>query len=61
MLTKAYCESAMSKTRVYKWYKRFQGGREDVNDDERPGHPSTSTFDENVEKGKKLIRTPNLN
>ena len=33
-------ESAMSKTRVYEWYKRFQDGREDV--DERPGRPSTS-------------------
>ena len=27
MLTKAYGESAMSKTRVYEWYKRFQNGR----------------------------------
>ena len=30
MLTKAYGECAMSKTRVYEWYKRFQDGREDV-------------------------------
>ena len=35
MLTKAYGESAMSKTRVYEWYKRFQDGREDVEDDEK--------------------------
>ena len=55
MLTKAYGESAMSKTRVYKWYKRFQDGREDVEDDERPGRPSTSTTDENVEKVKKIV------
>ena len=27
MLTKAYGESAMGKTRVYKWYKRFQDVR----------------------------------
>ena len=47
MLTKAYGETAMSKTRVYEWYKRFQDGHEDV---ERPGFPSTSTTDENVEK-----------
>ena len=55
MLTKAYGESAMSKTRVYEWYKRFQDGREDVEDDERPGRPSTSTTDENVEKVKEMV------
>ena len=55
MLTKAYGESGMSKTRVYEWYKRFQDGREDVEDDERPGRPSTSTTDENVEKVKEMV------
>ena len=30
MLTKAYGKSAMSKTRVYEWYMRFQDGRKDV-------------------------------
>lgn len=28
-------ESAISKTRVYEWYKHFQDGCEDVNDDSR--------------------------
>ena len=55
MLTKDHGESAMSKTRVYEWYKRFQVGREDVEDDERPGRLSTSTIDENVEKMKKMV------
>ena len=55
MLTKAYGESAMSKTRVSEWYKRFQDGREAVEDDERPGRPSTSTTDENVEKVKEMV------
>ena len=54
MLTKAYGESAMSKTRVYEQYKRFQDDREDVEDDERPGRLSTSTTDENVEKVKEM-------
>ena len=48
MLKKTYGESAMSKTKVYKWYKRFQDGREDVEDDECPGHHTTTTTDENV-------------
>ena len=55
MLTKAYGESVMSKTRIYEWYKRFQDGREDVEDDERPGRPSTSTTDENMEKLKEMV------
>ena len=55
MLTKAYGDSSMSKTRVYEWYKRFQDGREDVEDDERPGRPSTSITDENVEKVKEMV------
>ena len=54
MLTKAYGESAMSKTRVYEWYKHFQDGRKDVKNDERRGRPSTSTTDENVEKVKEM-------
>ena len=45
----------MSKTRVYDWYKRFQDGRGDVEDDERPERPSTSTTDENVEKVKEMV------
>ena len=55
MLTKAYGESAMSKTRVYEWYKRFQDGREDVEDDERHGRPSTSATDKNVKKVKEMV------
>ena len=55
MLTKAYGESAMSKTRVYEWYKRFQDGREDVEDDERLRRPTTPTTDENVEKVKEMV------
>ena len=55
MLTKAYGKSAMSKTRVYEWYKRFQDGLGDVEDDERPGRPNTWTTDENVEKVKEMV------
>jgi hypothetical protein len=30
MLQKAHGESAMKKTSVYEWYKRFQDGHKDV-------------------------------
>ncbi|XP_060845908.1 protein GVQW3-like [Rhopalosiphum padi] len=55
MLQKAYGESAMKKTSVYEWYKRFQDGREDVEDDERFGRPSMSIIDENVKKVGKMV------
>jgi hypothetical protein len=40
----------LSRTRVFEWHKRFMGGREEVEDDERPGRPSTSKTEENTEK-----------
>ena len=55
MLTVAFGESTMSRTQVQLWYNRFKEGREDVNDDARPGRPSTSTTNENIEAVKKMI------
>lgn len=54
MLRVAYGESTLCQKNVYKWYKLFTEGREDVNDDARPGRPSTSTTDENVEKNRRI-------
>ena len=36
-------------------YKLFTEGREKVNDDARPGRPSTSTTNENTEVVKKIV------
>lgn len=55
MLTVAFGESTLSQKSVYKWYKRFTEGREDVDDDERPGVATTSTSEENIETVKKII------
>ena len=43
MLTMAFGESTTSGIQVQLWYNRFKEGREDVNGDARPDHPSTST------------------
>ena len=43
------------KKNVYKWYKFFQDGVEDANDEPRSGRPSTSTTDENVQAVKKIV------
>ena len=55
MLTVEFGESAMSRTQVQLWYKRFTEGREDVNDDARPGRPITLATDESIEAVKKMI------
>ena len=55
MLTVAFSESTMSWAEVQLWYNRFKQGQEDVNDDARPGRPSTLTTDENIESAKKMI------
>lgn len=56
-LRQVYGKECLSRARVFDWYKRFQDGREDVEDDARPGRPSTSKTDKNIEKIANLIRT----
>ena len=55
MLTVVFDESTMSRTQVQLWYNRFKEGRENINGDVRPAHPSRSTTDENIETVKKMI------
>ena len=38
-------ESTISRTQVQLGYNRFKEGRDDINDDARPGRPKTSTTD----------------
>ncbi|UYV84968.1 hypothetical protein LAZ67_X004149 [Cordylochernes scorpioides] len=55
MLTVAYGEATLDRSNVYRWYKMFSEGREDVNDEERAGRPSTSTTDEKISEVEKMI------
>ncbi|KAJ8942995.1 hypothetical protein NQ318_001719 [Aromia moschata] len=48
MLKEVY--ECLSRTQVLEWLKRFKEGRETTEDDPRPGRPSTSKTDENIEK-----------
>ena len=54
MLNTAYDDVAMKRTVCFKWQERFKGGRQSIDDDERPGRLSTSTDDPHVDK----INTP---
>ncbi|UYV62181.1 hypothetical protein LAZ67_1008131 [Cordylochernes scorpioides] len=55
MLSVAYGEATLDRSNVYRWYKMFSEGREDVNDEERAGRPSTSTTDEKINEVEKMI------
>ncbi|GFT06949.1 protein GVQW3 [Trichonephila clavipes] len=57
LLKEVYGGECLSRARVFEWFKRFKDGRQDVEDDSRPGRPSTSKTDENVEKVASLIRS----
>ncbi|UYV75234.1 hypothetical protein LAZ67_12003040 [Cordylochernes scorpioides] len=55
MLTVAYGKATLDRSNVYRWYKMFSEGREDVNDEEHAGRPSTSTTDEKINEVEKMI------
>jgi len=48
VLVQVYGDSAMKKTAVHRWVKRFSEGRECVTDEERSGRPGTSRTEENI-------------
>ncbi|KAJ8940841.1 hypothetical protein NQ318_005287 [Aromia moschata] len=56
MLKEVYGNECLSRTQVFEWFKRFKEGRETTEDDPRPGRPSSSKTDENIEEIGKLIR-----
>jgi hypothetical protein len=56
LLREAYRENSLSRTRVFEWHKMLVEGREDVEDDERPGRLITMQTDENLEMVRTIVR-----
>jgi hypothetical protein len=56
LIREVHGEDTPSRARVFEWHRRFLGGREDVEDDERCGRPVTMKTDENVDKVRTLVR-----
>jgi len=56
MLVQVYGDSAMRKTAVHKWVKRFSEGRKSVTDEERSGRPATNRTVENIAKVRQILR-----
>ena len=48
-LTEAYGDATQSRTVVFKWYKAFKEGWENVENGPRSGRPVWATNDQNVE------------
>jgi len=55
-LKKVYGDEYLSRTQVFEWFKRFKEGREEIGDDQRPGRPSTSKTEANIEKVGEIVR-----
>ena len=55
LLTQVYGDESLKKTAVFSWHKRFKEGREDVDDDDRPGRPVTHRTEETVDTVRNLI------
>jgi hypothetical protein len=49
MLSAQYENSALLQHSVYEWISTFKNGHTSATDDDRSGHPSTSTTEENTE------------
>ncbi|KAJ8944350.1 hypothetical protein NQ318_011481 [Aromia moschata] len=57
MLKKAFGVDCLSDRQIFRWHKAFAEGREDVNDENRAGRPSTSTSDDTVKRVRDLLNT----
>jgi len=56
LLKKVYDDECLSYTQVFEWFKGFKEGREEIGDDQRPGQPSTSKTNANIEKVDEIFQ-----
>ncbi|GFV24022.1 protein GVQW3 [Trichonephila clavipes] len=52
LLKEVYGSEYLSRARVFEWFKRFKDGRQDVEDDSRPGRLQRQ---KRMEMSKKLL------
>ena len=56
MMKKVYGDDCLSCSRIHEWFKRFQEGRETLEDDELSGRPRNVVNKENAEIVREVIR-----
>ena len=54
-LTRVFADEAPSYRTVAQWAQSFREGREEIEDEARPGRPVTETTDENIEQIRDAI------
>ena len=55
LLKEVYGDDCMSRTELHTWFTQFKNGRDDLNDDQRPGRPEVSNRAGLVEKVREII------
>jgi len=56
LVQKAYGNEAVNHSNVFRWYSRFQEGRELVEDGERGGHPKLTQIGVNIAVVADLVK-----
>ena len=55
MVNAAYGNQALSRSKVFRWYRRFHDGQKDIEDDPRSGRPTECRNDNTVEKISQVL------
>ncbi|GFU34574.1 protein GVQW3 [Trichonephila clavipes] len=56
----AFGVEAMSRARVFEWFRPFKGGRQSVNSGPRSGRPSTSRNEDKIAQVENVVRSDRL-
>jgi hypothetical protein len=56
MAQKAYGNEDLNRSNVFRWYSRFQEGRELVENDERGGRPKSTQTEVNITPVADLVK-----
>ncbi|GFU45431.1 hypothetical protein TNCV_3625591 [Trichonephila clavipes] len=57
MTKTAFGDEAMSRARVFEWFRPFKEGRQSVNSGPRSGRPSTSRNEDKIAQVKAVVRS----
>ncbi|GFW96039.1 protein GVQW3 [Trichonephila clavipes] len=57
IMKKAFGYEAMSRARVFEWFRPFKEGRQSVNTDPCSGRPSTSRNEDKIAQVKAVVRS----